>query len=289
MRIVIVTGMSGAGKTTALKIFEDAGYHCVDNLPPPLMGQFAEILTSRDLGITQVALGLDIRGGKMFADFSAGLAQFDTMGVPYTILFLDSSNEVLQKRYKETRHLHPLSKNDLVSIGIAKERVMLEDVKSQAKLVFDTSQLLPRELKEKILHVFGSQGEKARIHLNIISFGYKYGIPEESDLVFDVRFLPNPFYNPSLKPLSGMDAPVKEYVMSHDVSIRFMESLTNMLNFLIPFYISEGKSQLIVSIGCTGGRHRSVTLARELHKDITTWGQPSTIHHRDIDKDPLRK
>ena len=288
MRIVIVTGMSGAGKTTALKIFEDAGYHCVDNLPPPLMGKFAEILQNRDLGITQVALGLDIRGGKMFADFSAGLAELDQLGVPYSILFLDSSNEVLLKRYKETRHIHPLAKNDLVSVGIAKERVLLEDVKSSAKLIIDTSMLLPRHLKDKILGIFNSNASEARLHLTIMSFGFKYGIPAEADLVFDVRFLPNPFYNPVLKPLSGMDDPVREYVMSHEVSIRFMESLTGMINFLMPFYISEGKNQLILCIGCTGGRHRSVTLARELYQDMTSQGQRTTILHRDIDKDPSR-
>ena len=285
MRIVIVTGMSGAGKTTALKIFENAGFHCVDNLPPTFMGQFAQFCTERDTGIDKVALGVDIRGGKMFADFSAGLMALDNMGVAYSILFLDSANDIILNRYKETRHLHPLAKNDLVSVGIAKERVMLEDLKDRATYIIDTSHLLPRQLKEKILNMFASdQRQIGRLMVNILSFGFKYGIPEEADLVFDVRFLPNPFYNPALKPLSGLDSPIVDYVMSHDVSIRFMESLRSMLQFLIPHYISEGKNQLIVAIGCTGGRHRSVALSCELHRSFLKQEYAVSVHHRDIDK-----
>ena len=284
MRIVIVTGMSGAGKTTALKIFEDAGYYCVDNLPPALMGQFAELFIKREMGVQQVALGIDIRGGKMFDDFSAALADLDGLNIPYSILFLDSSNDILVNRYKETRHLHPLAKNDIVSVGIARERVLLEDVKQSSSFIIDTSQLLPRQLKEKILHLFDGAGQTGRLLVNILSFGFKYGMPDESDLVFDVRFLPNPFYNPELKDFSGLDLAIKNYVMSHDVSIRFMESLLGMLHFLIPHYITEGKSQLIVSIGCTGGRHRSVTLAAELFNSLEAGGQHVAIRHRDIDK-----
>ena len=284
MRIVIVTGMSGAGKTTALKIFEDAGYYCVDNLPPALMGQFAELFIKREMGVQQVALGIDIRGGKLFDDFSAGLADLDSLNIPYSILFLDSSNDILVNRYKETRHLHPLAKNDIVSVGIARERVQLEDVKQSSSYIIDTSHLLPRHLKEKILRIFNGEGQSGRLLVNILSFGFKYGMPDESDLVFDVRFLPNPFYNPDLKEFSGLDLVIKNYVMSHDVSTRFMESLLGMLHFLIPHYITEGKSQLIVSIGCTGGRHRSVTLASELFTSLEAAGQHVAIHHRDIDK-----
>ena len=287
MRIVIVTGMSGAGKTTALKIFEDAGYYCVDNLPPALMGQFAKLFIQREMGVQLVALGIDIRGGKMFDDFSASLSDLDGLDIPYTILFLDSSNEVLVNRYKETRHLHPLAKNDIASVGIARERVQLEDVKQNSSYIIDTSHLLPRQLKEKILRTFDREGHTGRLLINILSFGFKYGMPDESDLVFDVRFLPNPFYNPELKDFSGLDLVIKNYVMSHDVSIRFMESLLGMLHFLIPHYITEGKSQLIVSIGCTGGRHRSVTLATELFNSLEVAGHHVAIHHRDIDR--LRK
>ena len=284
MRIVIVTGMSGAGKTTALKIFEDAGFYCVDNLPPALMGPFAVLYMKRNMSMQQVAMGIDIRGGKMFDDFSAGLEELDGLGIPHSILFLDSSNDILVNRYKETRHLHPLAKNDIVSVGITKERAILEDVKERALYIIDTSQLLPRQLKEKILHLFDGSGGQGKLLVNILSFGFKYGIPEESDLVFDVRFLPNPFYNPELRDFSGLDLQIKSFVLSHDVSTRFMESLHGMLHFLIPHYITEGKSQLIVSIGCTGGRHRSVALSVELFTSLEAAGWPVVVHHRDIDK-----
>jgi UPF0042 nucleotide-binding protein len=288
MRIVIVTGMSGAGKTTVLKIFEDAGFHCVDNLPPSFIGSFAKLCAERDTGITQVALGIDIRGGKMFDDLSQGLADLDGQGQAYSILFLDASNEVLLNRYKETRHLHPLAKNDLISVGIARERVLLEDIKSQASYVIDTSFILPRQLKEKILKIFVENVAFDSMMINVVSFGYKFGIPDESDLVFDVRFLPNPFYNPELRSLTGLDKKVRDYVMNHDVSVRFSESLLGMLRFLIPHYISEGKNQLIVSIGCTGGRHRSVTLANELQQALSHHAHSVVLSHRDIDKDPSR-
>lgn len=289
MRIVIVTGMSGAGKTTALKIFEDEGFHCVDNLPPAFMGQFVQFCLERDTGITNVALGIDIRGGKMFADFSSGIEDLTRAGIEHSILFLDSSNEILLNRYKETRHLHPLAKNDLVSVGIAKERALVEDVKEKATHIIDTSHLLPRKLKEKILNIFTSKTATGRLMINITSFGFKYGIPKESDMVFDARFLPNPFYDPELRPFSGLDMPVRDYVFNHDVSVRFMDSLLGMLNFLIPHYISEGKSQLIVSIGCTGGRHRSVALSEELSKTLSRQEYLVSVHHHDIDKDQSRR
>ena len=289
MRIVIVTGMSGAGKTTALKIFEDAGFHCVDNLPPSFIGEFIRFCTERDTGITQVALGIDIRGGKMFSDLSCSISELKDSGVDYSILFLDSANDVLLNRYKETRHLHPLAKNDLVSVGIAKERALVEDVKEQATHIIDTSHMLPRSLKDRILNLYTTQADTKRLLINVMSFGFKYGIPKECDKVFDVRFLPNPFYDPTLKPLSGLDAPVSNYVMKHDVSIRFMESLLAMLNFLIPHYISEGKSQLIVGIGCTGGRHRSVALAEELQRSLSLQEYTVVVHHQDINKDQSRK
>jgi len=276
--------MSGAGKTTALKIFEDEGFYVSDNLPAPLMGDFARFC--HGAGISQVALGIDIRGGRMFIDFSRGLNELDKLGVEWSILFLDSSNDVLLKRYKETRHVHPLAKDGIVSVGIAKERALLEDVRSRANSIMDTSGILPRQLKIKIRDMFAEGEHAGKLLINVLSFGFKYGVPEESDLVFDVRFLPNPFYDARLKPMSGLDAPVREYVMNHDVSVRFLESLFNMLSFLVPHYISEGKNQLIVSIGCTGGRHRSVALAGELQKLLKAHEHHVEIHHRDIDKDP---
>lgn len=289
MRIVIVTGMSGAGKTTALKIFEDAGFHCVDNLPPSFIGQFISFCLDNDTGITQVALGLDIRGGKMFENLAFSIRELKQAGMDYSVLFLDSSNEVLLKRYKETRHLHPLAKNDLISVGVTKERALIEDVREQATHIIDTSHILPRSLKEKILNLFTAQTNTGRLLINVMSFGFKYGIPKDCDMVFDVRFLPNPFYDPVLKPMSGLDSSVSKYVMSHDVSNRFMESLLGMLHFLIPNYITEGKSQLIVGIGCTGGRHRSVALAEELQKSLSLQEYSVAVHHHDIDKDQSRK
>jgi len=284
MKIVIVTGMSGAGKTTALKIFEDAGFYCVDNLPPALMGDFATLCVKRKMGISQVALGIDIRGGKMFDDFNAGLDDLKHIGIEYSILFLDSSDDTLLNRYKETRHVHPLAKNDLISVGIKKERAKLEDVKEKATYILDTSRILPRVLKEKLNRLFNGEKDPGKLMINLLSFGFKHGIPEESDLVFDVRFLPNPFYDPELKHQTGLGDPVRDFVMSHDISVRFLESLHAMLNFLIPHYISEGKNQLIVSIGCTGGQHRSVTLARELEQILEKQEHLVTIHHRDIEK-----
>ena len=284
MHIVIVTGMSGAGRTTVLKILENVGFYCVDNLPPSLIGSFAEICLDPANGINQVALGIDIRGGILFTDFFTGLADLDKLGLVYSILFLDASNDVLLNRYKETRHLHPLAKDGLVSVGINKERAKLEEVRRKASYIVDTSYILPRQLKEKIHAIFSENAAFNRFKVNVISFGYKYGIPDESDLVFDVRFLPNPFYNDALRPQSGLDPEVREYVMRHEVSIRFMESLLNMLHMLIPHYISEGKNQLIVSIGCTGGRHRSVAIAGDLHHSITQREQAVEVYHRDIEK-----
>lgn len=289
MRIVIVTGMSGAGKTTALKIFEDAGFHCVDNLPPSFIGQFIALCHERDMGINQIALGLDIRGGKMFSDLSHNLHSLNEQGIDYSILFLDSHNDILLKRYKETRHLHPLAQNDLISVGIAKERALVEDVREKATHIIDTSHILPRHLKDKILDIFTTGTNTDRLLINVISFGFKYGIPKECDMVLDVRFLPNPFYNPALRTMSGLDEPVRDFVMNHDVSNRFLESLLGMLHFLIPHYVSEGKSQLIVGIGCTGGRHRSVALTEELQRTLILQEYHAVTYHHDIDKDQSRK
>jgi len=285
MHIVIVTGMSGAGKTTVLKILENAGFHCVDNLPPALIGNFAELCLKPETGINQVALGIDIRGGIMFADFSAGLEDLDKLGLTYSILFLDASNDVLLNRYKETRHLHPLAKDGLVSVGITKERAQLEEVRRKASYILDTSVLQPRQLKIKVHDLFSENTAFNRFLVNVMSFGFKNGIPKESDLVFDVRFLPNPFYDPVLKPQSGLDPDVRDYVMRHEISARFMESLLNMLHMLIPHYIAEGKNQLIVAIGCTGGRHRSVALASDLHRALTQRDQVAEVVHRDIGRE----
>lgn len=288
MRFVVVTGMSGAGKSTVLKIFEDVGYYCADNLPPSLIASFAELCLHRDTSIERVALGIDIRGGKLFDDLFSGLLALDALGISYSILFLDASNEVLLNRYKETRHIHPLAKNDLTGAGINRERELLENVKQKATYIIDTSFILTRQLKEKIIAIFVDDARFDSLMINVLSFGFKYGIPDESDLVFDVRFLPNPFYIAALKPLTGLDGDVRDFVMNHDVSIRFLESLTQMLQILLPHYVAEGKNQLIISIGCTGGRHRSVALAYALHQALCGAGHSAILNHRDIDKDAAR-
>jgi UPF0042 nucleotide-binding protein len=280
--------MSGAGKSTVLKIFEDVGYYCVDNLPPSLIPNFAELCLKRSGGIEQVALGIDIRGGRLFEDLFSGLQALSGLGVPYSILFLEASNDALLNRYKETRHIHPLAKGGLISDGVARERELLAEVKQKSTYIIDTSYFLTRQLREKIVEIFVNDARFDSLMINVLSFGFKYGIPEESDLVFDVRFLPNPFYDAALKPLTGLDAEVRNFVMGFEVSQKFLELISSLLGFLIPRYVSEGKNQLIVSVGCTGGRHRSVTLAHALFKKLRDSGHSVILNHRDMEKDPAR-
>jgi UPF0042 nucleotide-binding protein len=291
MRFVIVTGMSGAGKSTALKMLEDAGYFCVDNLPIPLLKKFAQFIMEGSSGsIQKVALGVDIRSGRAMDGMEQTLEEISLTGLVYEILFLDANEEVLVKRYKETRRTHPLAGNGRVENGIREERKKLEFLKEHADYILDTSQLLTRELKSELDKIFvKNQGFKS-LMITILSFGFKYGIPSDSDLVFDVRFLPNPYYIDELRALSGNDAPVSEYVMNFEASRIFLEKLEDMIHFLIPNYILEGKNQLVVSIGCTGGKHRSVTLANELYQRLAKSEEYGVrIEHRDIGKDAIRK
>ncbi len=290
-RLVFVTGMSGAGKSTALKVLEDAGYFCVDNLPIPLIDKLVP-LTCAGGGnrMEQVALGVDIRSGQALPELQEVLERLAMSGIHYEILFLDARDQVLIKRYKETRRLHPLSGTGRVETGIVRERAALAFLKKQADYIIDTSQLLTRELKQEVEKIFVQGGTFKSLMVSVLSFGFKYGIPVDSDLVFDVRFLPNPYYIDELRPLSGNDAPVRDYVMGFETAKIFTEKLTDMIRFLIPNYIEEGKNQLVISVGCTGGKHRSVTLANELYgrlKDSEEYG--IRIEHRDIEKDNLRK
>lgn len=282
MKCVIVTGMSGAGKSQALKFFEDMGYFCVDNLPPQLLPKFAEICALPGNDIDKVAIGIDIRGGKLFDDLDPALSELININVPFYILFLDAKDEVLLKRFKETRRLHPLSKNDRLSNGIEEERALLTQIKSRADFIIDTSHLLTRELREKMTEIFIENRSFNSLVITILSFGFKYGIPADSDLVFDVRFIPNPFYIPELKALSGNDKEVSDFVMAQKESSVFLEKLYDMTSFLMPCYVAEGKNQLVISIGCTGGRHRSVTLANELSKALRAAGNSTAVYHRDI-------
>ena len=282
MRFVIVTGMSGAGKLTAQKMMEDMGYYCVDNLPVPLIGKFVELILEPSQEITKAVLGIDVRADQSFDDVMDALAELKKKGFPYEILFMEASDATLMKRYKETRRMHPLAMGGRVADGIAKERKILEKMKADADYVIDTSHLLTRELKEELDRIFVRNKDYNSLMVNIVSFGFKHGIPADVDLLFDVRFLPNPFYIDELKPKTGNDKEVRDYVMSFPEAEEFLQKLTDMISFLIPNYIKEGKNQLIVGIGCTGGKHRSVTLANKLYEQLKDKGSYGlTVSHRD--------
>lgn len=283
MRFVVVTGMSGAGKRTAMKMLEDVGFYCVDNLPVPLIEKFVELVATPNGEINKVALGLDVRADQPFGEAQCVLDKLRANGYLFEILFMDAGDPVLLKRYKETRRMHPLSPNGRVEEGVHKEREILQEIKQKADYVIDTSNLLTRELKEEIDHIFVRNEEYNSLMVTILSFGFKNGIPADADLVFDVRFLPNPFYIDELKHKTGNDTEVQDYVMSFPEASVFLEKLMAMLDFLVPNYIKEGKHQLVIGIGCTGGKHRSVTLANELYAGMKEHGNYGvTLYHRDI-------
>ena len=287
MRFVIVTGMSGGGKATAIHMLEDAGFYCVDNLPVTLIEKFTELIMMPDSEISKVVLGVDARVGQQFEKVTGIIESMKARGIPVEVLFMDASDQVLIKRYKETRRIHPMNVNsvgDRIEDGIAKERKVLADVKKMADYVIDSSQLLTRELKEELDRIFVKNEEYNSLMVTILSFGFKYGIPYDADLVFDVRFLPNPFYIEELKHQTGNDKGVQDYVKSFPACGEFVDKLEDMLKFLIPGYVKEGKYQLVVAIGCTGGQHRSVTIANELYERLKTSGGNYGIKlfHRDV-------
>ena len=285
MRFVIVTGMSGGGKSTAMRMLEDVGFFCVDNLPVPLIEKFMELLVMPGNEISKAALGLDVRADQSFGDAMKILDRMRQNGFIFEVLFMDASDSPLVKRYKESRRVHPLCtpEDSRVEHGISKEREILTEMKKKADYIIDTSKLLTRELKEEIDRIFVKNGEYNNLIISIMSFGFKHGIPADADLVFDVRFLPNPFYIDELKYMTGNDKGVQEYVMGFPEAGQFMDKLEDMLRFLIPNYIKEGKYQLVVAIGCTGGKHRSVTLSNELYRRMKDKGNYGlTISHRDV-------
>lgn len=290
MRFVIVTGMSGAGKSTALKMLEDMGYFCVDNLPIQLMPKFAEMLMLPNAEINQAALGVDIRSGQALDGIEEQLSQMDAQGIRYEILFLDARDNVLVKRYKETRRQHPLGGMGRVDIGIAKERERIAFLKMRATYILDTSKMLTRELKRELEKIFVEGKEFKNLYVSVMSFGFKYGIPQDADLVFDVRFLPNPYYIDGLKEKTGNDQEVQDYVLDNERAQFFVEKLKEMMDFLLPNYILEGKNQLVIGIGCTGGKHRSVTLANVMYQYMEKKENYGVrIEHRDIEKDAIVK
>ena len=282
MRLVIVTGISGAGKVTALKIFEDNGYYCVDNLPIDLIESFADILFEKN----KVAIGVDIRSGKNLEKMSEVLKNMKAKEQNYEILFLDCNNNTLIKRFKETRRSHPMGDRDSVENEINEERAKLEFLREQADYIIDTSNLLVKELRGEIEKIFVLNRDYRNLFVTIMSFGFKHGVPADCDLVFDVRFLPNPYYVPELKHKTGNQKEVQDYVLNSPVSHEFLNKLVDMIKFLIPNYIEEGKNQLVIGIGCTGGHHRSVTIANELYNQLNSSDASYGIRlsHRDIDR-----
>jgi len=283
MRFVVVTGMSGGGKSTALKMLEDAGFYCVDNLPVSLIDKFVELISTPGGEVRKVALGLDVRAGQAFEETAVVLGRLKERGYRLEILFMEADEQMLLKRYKETRRIHPLALEGRVEDGLRKERRMVEQIRQMADYVIDTTHLLTRELKEELDRIFVQNREYHNLIVTILSFGFKNGIPADADLVFDVRFLPNPFYIDALKARTGEEKEVQEYVMSFAEAGTFLDKLDDMIQFLMPNYTKEGKYRLVVAIGCTGGQHRSVTLANKLYermKDRDGYGVK--LYHRDL-------
>lgn len=288
MRLLILTGMSGAGKSTAFKMLEDMGYYCVDNLPVQLLKSFVELAES-DTFDKKIVVGIDVRNGTAMKLLPDILQELDNDQKSYSILFLDAEDDVLIKRYKETRRNHPLSGRERIAAGIKEERSSIGFLRDEADYVIDTTHLLTRELKSELEKIFVDDAEYKSLFVTIISFGFKYGIPEDADLVFDVRFLPNPYYDLELRPLTGNDQPIKDFVLKYQEASTFLEKTNDLIKFLIPNYIKEGKNQLVIAVGCTGGKHRSVCLADEIFEALK--GDESyglKIEHRDIGKDALR-
>lgn len=288
MRIVIITGMSGAGKSSVSRMLEDQGFFCVDNLPVTLIPTFMQLTLDSTEQIEKVALGLDVRSGPAISEVAGMLDELREKGFQFEILFMDASTNVLVKRYKETRRMHPLTKGGRMDTAIEEERKMLSELKERADYIIDTSRLLIRELKQEVDRIFVENKGSHNFYITFVSFGFKYGIPNDADLVFDVRFLPNPFYIEDLKPKTGNDKEVYDYVMASEKAEEFLGKLVDMLTFLIPNYEIEGKNQLVVAVGCTGGKHRSVTLTNALYTKFQKSEYACKKEHRDIEKDRLR-
>ncbi|MBN2852195.1 MAG: RNase adapter RapZ [Clostridia bacterium] len=285
MNMHIITGMSGAGKSLIMKAIEDLGFYCIDNMPPTLIPEFAKMYEKTDM-VSEVAIVVDIRGGEFLDDFFPALVKLEYQKVNFDILFLEANDKNLVKRYKETRRSHPLS-TDAIGLqeAIRLERERLEPIKNKANYIIDSSDMLPNQLRDELKSLFMSEDEHEKLMINVISFGFKYGAPLDCDLVFDVRFIPNPYYNTSMRKLTGKSEVVKSFVLKQSQTQSFLDKLEDMIEFLIPNYINEGKTQLVIGIGCTGGRHRSVTIADKLADILKENGHRIIVKHRDIDND----
>ena len=284
-QILIITGLSGAGKTRALRCFEDLGYFCVDNLIPPLLPQFIELTLPR---FNQVAVVMDTRGGVFFDEVANSLRAIFEAGYPVRVIFLEAADEALVKRFSETRRRHPMMGDETSLLGsIRKERERLTAIRAEAQAIIDTTELSPRQLKDKLLSLFIQEEQLAStMQITVQSFGYKFGSPLDADLVFDVRFLPNPHYDLELRPFTGMDQPVKDFVLNHPVTKEFLSRFTEMVSFLLPHYLTEGKTHLSIAIGCTGGRHRSVAISQYLVNLLREEQYRVVENHRDINRQP---
>ncbi len=282
MKFMIVTGMSGAGKSTVVHILEDIGYYCIDNVPPTLITNFITLCQNSNIAMDKIAFVVDARSGERILRLADEITELKKGGNTCEVLFLEASDETIIKRYKETRRKHPHAKGGLLIDGIATERRLLSEIRSRSDYIIDTTGLMTKQLKEQILALFESRQKYESMNISVISFGFKRGIPLDSDLMFDVRFLPNPFYEASLKPLTGLDAPVRDFVLNRDVTQAFIKKLHDMVEFLLPQYVEEGKMQLVISIGCTGGQHRSVALAEELGQFLSQKNYYTVVTHRDI-------
>lgn len=282
MKFIIVTGLSGSGKSEAMRALEDMGFYCVDNLPPTLIPKFAELCYQSNSTIDKVALGIDVRGRKFFEALHESLNTLRKDKYPFEVLYLDCADDVLLKRYKMTRRNHPLAINRQIPEGIKMEKAILEPLKEIADCIIDTSNMKPKDLKEEISKIYANGEVNNNLTISVVSFGFKHGIPSDSDLVFDVRFLPNPYYVDELRSKTGEDQDVRDYVMNSDISNKFYEKLLDMVNFLVPQYIEEGKHHLVISIGCTGGRHRSVTISNLISDELMKQGYRVVKKHRDF-------
>ncbi|HHW15454.1 MAG TPA: RNase adapter RapZ [Firmicutes bacterium] len=284
LRFVIITGLSGAGKTEAIRSFEDLGYFCVDNLPPALLPKFVELCAQSGGRIRKVALVIDIRGGKFFDTVAEALDRLGEMGFTYDILFLEASDEALIRRFKETRRRHPLAVTGSLQEGITAERARLETLRSRATKIIDTTHLSPHELKTQITQAFATDQDLTGLSIRVLSFGYRFGLPLDADLVFDVRFLPNPHWVEELRPHTGLEPEVRDYVLGSPLSREYLERLQSLLSFMLPGFVKEGKTQLVVAFGCTGGRHRSVAMAEAAAAFLRDQGYRVQVEHRDVAK-----
>jgi UPF0042 nucleotide-binding protein len=286
---LIITGLSGAGKTLAVRALEDLGFFCVDNLPPALLSRFVKLCREAEGQINRIAMVIDVRGGGFFDDLFKALEEMKANKYPFEILFLEASTEVLVKRFKETRRRHPLSIHGRLLEDILLERERLEELRGIANKIIDTSEMTTSQLKTQINELYGPKNEKIRMSITVMSFGYKYGIPLDADLVVDVRFIPNPFYDESLRKLTGCDREVKEYVLSSPITREFLKKYNDMIMFLLPHYIREGKTHLVIAIGCTGGQHRSVVLSNKMQELLSGSEYTVMVRHRDIKKKGIKE